>query len=668
MISHQQGIAPPTPQRLALLLLLLLAFALRLAALDAKGLAYDEAATALMARATPAAIVQFHWQAAFEHPPIWQLVMAGWSLWVGQSEFALRFLPALAGVVQIALVWVLASRLGGSNRRSNPPNQFSIPGFWSMPMISALLVTLAPVLILYSQEARMYTLVVALALASLYVTLQLAGQPKSRDFVGYVLINWAMLGLHYYSLLLVGAQALALIWSRVRGGKPSSLWPALAAVGVALLPLLAWLALAPGFAKTVAVVLATAQEGQPGPLAFLAGLWRDLLFGAIRWTPPQAWLAYLLLPLGLVGLGRLALHARRGWDERALAALLILVAVLGPILGSTLLFRTLATRYLLFVAPLICLLIASGLRWLWRLDWRLGGLWLAVALMVAGGGLLHYFGPYRKSDYREMARFLTPRLAPQDGILLEAPRQHLLAKYYLPAGLTFYTAPHVELPDYWPVNAPPVVPEEMDDRLQSYLRQHRVLWLVLTAEDEVDKGEFIAKYLTAVSFRAECQDWLDVRLCRFLSPHQIRPQQRRSQKARFAGDFVLQASHLAVTTERDGVRFLLVKLDWLAEAQPALDYRVTVRLLDGGGVVVRQQDELPIGPLLPPTTWQAGDAKSGYMSLPLAGVAAGFYKLVLGLYDPTTGQLIPYSQGQGSSSADWLALGSVVLGDTVRLD
>jgi uncharacterized membrane protein len=469
-----------TPRiRVLYLGLILLAFLLRLTMLAAKGLAYDEAATALMARATPMEILAFHWRSAFEHPPFWQLLMMVWSAIAGQSEFALRFLPALAGVLQLPLIWQLG-------RTMDP---------WQLPVVSMLLVAVAPVLVLYSQEARMYTLVVALALASLYMTLRLADLPKAGRFWGYVLVNWAMLGLHYYSVLVVGAEALGLLWWLGRRKERKASWRIVGAVAVAVLPLLLWMALAPAFHATVAVVMANRQAVQPGAGTFLAGLWRDLFFGAIRWQPAQAWLSYLLVPLALIGvayqLGRTRRAPEIKWAEvtfepSLVGAHLVLLAIVVPVVVSTLLFRALATRYLLFVGPLVMLLMAGGICWLWRIDWRLGGLSLAVALLVAGAGLLHYFGPYRKSEYREMAHTLAARLSPEDGVLLEAPRQHLLAKYYLPAGLSFYTAPAVELPDYWPVNALPVVPEEMDDQLQAQLRRHRTLWLVLTAEDEVD--------------------------------------------------------------------------------------------------------------------------------------------------------------------------------------
>lgn len=110
---------------------------------------------------------------------------------------------------------------------------------------------------------------------------------------------------------------------------------------------------------------------------------------------------------------------------------------------------------------------------------------LLVALVVPALALPHYFGPYQKSAYREMTHYLVAHRQPDEAVLLEAPRQHLLAKYYLPADTPIYSAPAIDLPPYWPVNAPPVVPEEMDDVIQALLRDYRGVWLSLTAENEV---------------------------------------------------------------------------------------------------------------------------------------------------------------------------------------
>ena len=79
------------------------------------------------------------------------------------------------------------------------------------------------------------------------------------------------------------------------------------------------------------------------------------------------------------------------------------------------------------------------------------------------------------------------------------------------------------------------------------------------------------------------------------------------------------------------------------EADEAADVlaRRLARLIDNDGAVVAQRDEFPIGALLPPTTWNAGDAKPGFMALSLpADLSPGDYRVVVGVYDPATGAAV----------------------------
>jgi hypothetical protein len=328
----------------------------------------------------------------------------------------------------------------------------------------------------------------------------------------------------------------------------------------------------------------------------------------------------------------------------------------------------LATRYILFVVPILALLIAAGVIGLGRLHWSLGWIGLLLALAVNAGGLMAYFGPYQKSDYKAMATYLTQHVEPSDGVLLEAPRQHLLAKYYLPPTVTYYTAPFVVLPAYWPISAPPVVPEEMDGQLQKYLRQQRILWLILTAEDEVDKGEFVSKYLTAVSFKQDCQTWLDVILCRFVSPHFAPASLEIPLEVNWQQELQLTKAALAVADPQSPLRVLLVTLQWVAQAKPTLDYRVTLRLVDKNGTVVSQRDDFPIGNLLPPTTWQAGDEKPGYLPLPLpTTLPAGNYDVRVGLYDPSTGAPLMPTGAVSTTNDGLITLAQMLVNDKLVL-
>ena len=649
-------------ERWAFVLICAAGLLLRLWGLGDKGLAYDEAATALMARAPAGEIIAFHWRAAFEHPPLWQLTMRAWSLIFGQSEAALRLLPALAGVLAVPLTWYWLRLLW--------PRQVSLR------LTAAALVAAAPTLVMYSQEARMYTVVVLLALLSLcllvgIVDLRLTLSPSqplnhSPDLVilaSFVVINWLLTGYHYYSLLVVGCEALFLLILLLhrRTWVLAPWW--LGAVLASVTPIALWMLLAPGFHDTLAAIAGgIGQGGGPSAWAFFDGLWRDLSFGAFRWPPPQSVWGYLLLPLVLLGgLVLVILGPNKGMrsGDGSLSAAetaippdsmplrvgvapwgwLVVMAALLPLAVSVAFFRTLAARYILFSLPAIYALAAVGIVWLASRHRLFGTIGVVLAAVPVLLGLGYYFGPYHKSEYREMAAFLNAHLAPDEAIMLYAPRQHLLAKYYLGADRTYYTAPQVQLPPYWPVNAPPVVPEEMDGGIQDLLAAHPSVWLVMTAQDEVDDGEFVPKYLTAVAYKQECWEWIDVDLCRFVSPHSVLPDQTTAPNLLYNGELRLQRTASALLKDPQvNTATIFAQLDWLAERKPTIDYRITLRLIDGAGQVIAQRDDFPIGPLLPPTTWNAGDAKPGYLALPLpADLPPGGYTLTVGVYDPTNG-------------------------------
>jgi hypothetical protein len=542
-------------------------------------------------------------------------------------------------------------------------------------LLAAGLVAGSPALVMYAQEARMYTIVVLLALLSLIVLVDLVERPGWVPAVLFVVINWLMLGYHYYSLLLVGCEALFLLALTVRnqGAMPvagpgawrSARWWDSGYIA-SIVPIALWMFFSPGFHATFSAVTQNIGSGVT-PAVFFDGIWRDLSFGAFRWQPDLALWGYLLAPLVAIG----AVVLARGQEGRGTPGtlvnthvgvraarksaarprvgapwgwLVVMVALL-PLLVSLVLFRTLAARYVLFVLPAVYTLAAVGIVWLGRRHWSLGvaGAILAAAPVVLGLG--YYYGTYHKSEYREMAAYLRGHVAPDEAIMLYAPRQHLLAKYYMGDDRTYYTAPQVELPPYWPVNAPPVVPEEMDGQIQELLAEHPAVWLVMTAQDEVDDGEFVPKYLAAVAYKQECRKWIDVELCRFTSPQRGSLGTQAGEAAGavtpgllYNGELRLDRAQAALLDEPHlNQATIYTQLDWLAERKPTVDYHVTLRLLDAAGQVVAQRDESPIGPLLPAATWNEGDAKRGYMALPLPGDLAGTYRLTVDVYDPATG-------------------------------
>ncbi len=450
-------LAYPSQERFALSVLTLLAFALRLWDLPAKGLSYDEAATALMARATPLEIIQFHWTAAFEHLPLWILLMHGWSALAGQSEAALRLVPAFAGALTIPLFWATLRKFK--------------PFTAGARLLSLSLVAFSTTMLYYSQEARMYTLVVLLGVASVHLSLMVAEEPRSSRVAGFVLVNWAMVGFQYFSILLIAVEAIFYtIVTLHRRTVPHRILALLAtACVISGIPFLLWARFSPGFHETLTVVLHAAATDRVTWNQFLGDMWRNLAFGAFRWQPSQSWLGFLLAPLVVLGavdalrtpfLPRIA--ATGEYDIYRYWGWLSILIIALPLLIGTLMLRTLSARYILYILPYLYGLAALGIWRLWKISALLGISGLGLAMIVALVGIGYYFGPYQKSEYREMAAYLSAHIdAGHDAVLLEAPRQHLLTKYYLDHSLAVFPIPPISLPAYWPVTAPPVVPEDL---------------------------------------------------------------------------------------------------------------------------------------------------------------------------------------------------------------
>jgi hypothetical protein len=112
----------------------------------------------------------------------------------------------------------------------------------------------------------------------------------------------------------------------------------------------------------------------------------------------------------------------------------------------------------------------------------------------------------------------------------------------------------------------------------------------------------------------------------------------------------------------DQAQDLNLTLYWQAETSPALDYTVFVHLRDQWNQIARQQDVPPANGRYPTSLWEAGEVIGNEVSLSLAGLSPGEYKLVVGLYDLATGTRLPLAQvSEASEQVDELHLKSITL-------
>ena len=205
-------------------LVVLVGFFIRAASLDAQSLWRDEVDALRFSTAPWSEMV-----ANFTRPgwngPLYYLLLRGWIAPTGTSEYALRFFSLLFGVLCGPLMYVVGRRLFGP----------------SVGIISALLVTTSPYLVWYSQEVKMYTLVLALALLAVYSLRRAIEGDGWWWWATQIAATSLALYSHILAALLVPVQVLlAVAWwpqarERWRGGLIS-----LACLTLPYLPLAVW--------------------------------------------------------------------------------------------------------------------------------------------------------------------------------------------------------------------------------------------------------------------------------------------------------------------------------------------------------------------------------------------------------------------------------------------
>ncbi|MGZ4215757.1 MAG: glycosyltransferase family 39 protein [Solirubrobacteraceae bacterium] len=200
--------------------LTLLGAALRFARLGAQGFWFDEGNTALLVHLSPGRMLGLIPQSE-STPPLYYCVAWVWARVFGFAEAGLRSLSAVAGVITIPVTYATGRKL--ISRR--------------VGVIVAGLTACSPLLIWYSQEARSYSLLVALSAVSLLALACALEQPTPLTLGCWVLASGLTLATHYYGVLVIVPEALWLLAARRRQRSVQVAVGLVALCGLALIPL-----------------------------------------------------------------------------------------------------------------------------------------------------------------------------------------------------------------------------------------------------------------------------------------------------------------------------------------------------------------------------------------------------------------------------------------------
>jgi mannosyltransferase len=331
------------------------------------------------------------------------------------DEFGLRLLPAIFGVLAIPAFYFVARRLIGTRAA----------------LFGALLLTVSPLHVFYSQFARYWSLVFLLSAVFPYA-IYLAICERDRRALALGLVTGVLAALaHPVSVLLVAGLGMwFLVTSSRRSyltqlwGQRSVRWGVLLAVILAGVIALRFIPVLGGWISM--------HDKTPGTGQFL--LRSPNQQGLKQIVYLAAYLESLTLPVVLIGL----VGIRLLWQgrDRPLALLLTCLAAFPVVFLTLLSLRTpVSTYYLVPAAPVFFIGAGIFLDRLFEVDFGLRPRWLLPAtvtvMVIAAGGptLVSQYRDGRRYDFRGVAHWLEARVAPTDVVFSD---QHMVLAHYLP--------------------------------------------------------------------------------------------------------------------------------------------------------------------------------------------------------------------------------------------
>jgi uncharacterized membrane protein len=621
-----------------ILFIILLAFGLRLYAIDRQDIWGDEAFSIwLSSQPLPDVIAG----GADTHPPLYPFFLYLWLRLAGSSPLVVRLLSAFIGTLTIPVIYVLGWRVFGRLAGG----------------LASLLAAVSPALIYYSQETRMYGLVTLLAAASVYWAARTLPEGQhfegvsrpSRPYVAYILVTLAATYTHYYAFFVILAENVVIILALLRGRRWPHLVRWLVAQGTMALLYIPWIIVQSGFLSGKA-----STRFEEWDLESALHIARETLgvFGIGLATPPTlAWAVVLLFLLAIL-VGLLELVRRRQPESWLVAAYFLLPLILAWVVNPVMPFFY--ARYLLLIAPAFYLLAAWGMVAIGRL-WRpLGAVGAGILILGSVYGLHDYYtnDANVKGRYGQMMAYVEANAQPGDALILANQLQRPTFEYYRPKGLEAYFFPRYEYP-------------LEDDRtardLEEIASRHPRLWLVRFGNPaEYDPNGSLTRWLATHGSKAYFDGWGDADLSLYvMSPAAEAGAIQHPLQADLGG----QVRFLGYALSNEQVApgdTLLLTLYWQGLAPMETRYTVFTQLLDANGQIQAQMDSEPQGGSLPTDGWSVGQLVQDNYALRVADTASGLHTLVAGMYLLETLERLPvHDSDTGASLGDHLVLGTV---------
>lgn len=395
---------------IALALVTLVAFALRLIAIDFHSFWFDEAYTAQI---TGFSFVDLAQARALDpgNPPLYYLMAKAWSTLFGRSEIGFRSFCVLCSGLTIPIIALLGRLLLSPKA-----------GLWA-----AGLLAISPLAVELSDEARVYAPLGLLIALNMWFFIRWLDQRGLADLVLYSLTTFLSCYSHYYALLLPLSQFTCLLFF-APSKRLIATW-----IGAMSMAALLWAIWLPAFWEAIHRPGNMSRMSAHWPFQFLATPVAFSLGRTFAWRDSRTWVLGLAAIGTIIGFGVPAVWGLWQLGRRRMAGPLLagwlLLPILLPLLVAILKTPIYHVRAGSVGLSAFLLLTAYGLT-LIRPPWRIGLLGLIIAF--SGISLYRYSTEPLKDEWRSATKLVLSNAEPGQPILFDNDSEVISFEYYVP--------------------------------------------------------------------------------------------------------------------------------------------------------------------------------------------------------------------------------------------
>lgn len=397
--------------------------------------------------------------------PLFFLLLRPWRYLTGNSEFALRYPSVLLGVLALPLGFILVRQLGLSRRAG---------------LLLGLLLATSPYLVWYGQEAKMYTLLLALVTLAFFAYLKALTGTGARWWIVFVVTTTCSFYVHILSpLMLVVYGVVALLYHDHLHRHWRAWLISMACLTVPYIPLAFWQS---------SFLIEGAATGHPFyPLRkeffILLQLYSS---GLLRFVGLTAIILFVFLFLcGLFLTNRRARFETLTPTRRLLLAAWVLLPPLTVYLIS-LRMTVFEDRYLIYITPAFYLITVLGLILVREHARWLASLCLGLILVINLMGIWQQQRQPIKADFRAAAEYLSSQPYPPTTIMVHMPYLQHTLNYYYPYEYTL-------LDGLWTNDGK--TEATVDGEMAQLTVDLTEVWLVVSEEDAWDNRHLVRAWL-----------------------------------------------------------------------------------------------------------------------------------------------------------------------------